>query len=85
MDDGPVLQALDVLFGLVEAGRLLRFGRSALYQFDKVVAVDFVHDAEHSAAVVTDTLQVLAFAGEGLRCGRGGEGEGEGEEMYCFD
>lgn len=69
MDDGSVLQVLDILFGLVEARRPFRFGRSALYQLDEVVAVNFVHDAEHAAAVVADPLQVLAFAGVGVSCG----------------
>lgn len=69
MDDGSVLQVLDILLGLVEARRPFRFGRSALYQLDEVVAVNFVHDAEHTAAVVADPLQVLAFAGVGVSCG----------------
>lgn len=76
MDDGSILQVLDILFGLVEARRPFCFGWSALYQFDKVVAVNFVHDAEHAAAVVTDPLQVLAFARVGLGC--------EWRELYCF-
>lgn len=69
MNDGSVLQVLNILFGLVEARCPFCFGRSALYQLDKVVAVNFVHDAKHTAAVVTDPLQVLAFARVGLRCG----------------
>lgn len=69
MDDGSVLQVLDILFGLVETRRPFRFGWSALYQLDKVVAVNFVHDAEHATAVVADPLQVLAFAGVRLGCG----------------
>lgn len=68
VDDGSVLQVLDILFGFVEACCGFCFGRSALYQLDKVVAVNFVHDAEHTAAVVADPLQVLAFAGVGLGC-----------------
>lgn len=73
MDDGSVLEALDVLFGLVKARRLLRCGRRALHQLDKVVTVNFVHDAKHPPAVVTDPLQVLPFAGVGLSCRRADE------------
>ncbi len=75
VDDGSVLEALDVLFGLVKARLLLCFGRRALHQLDKVVTVNFVHDAKHPPAMVTDPLQVLAFAGVGLSCRRG-DGEG---------
>lgn len=70
MDDGSVLQELDVLFGLVEARSLLQFGWRALHQLDEVVTVHFVHDAEHASPVVPDPLQVLTFAGERLRCRR---------------
>lgn len=70
MDDGSVLEALDVLFSLVEASLLLLFGWGALHQLDKVVTINFIHDAEHTPAVVTDPLQVLPFAGVGLGCGR---------------
>lgn len=69
MDDGSVLEVLDVLLGLVEARLLLGSGRRPLHQLHKVVTVDSVHDAAHPPAVVTDPLQVLPFAGEGLRCG----------------
>ncbi|TNN69117.1 hypothetical protein EYF80_020700 [Liparis tanakae] len=67
VDDGAALEALDVLLGLVEARLLLGSGRRALHQLHEVVAVDSVHDAAHPPAVVTDPLQVLPFAGEGLR------------------
>lgn len=76
MDDGSVLEVLDVLFGLVKARLLLRFGWRALHQLHKVVTVDFVHDAKHPAAVVTDPLQVLPFAGIGLSCKQEGIKEG---------
>ena len=66
VDDGSVLETLDVLFGLVKARLLHRFGRRALHQLDKVVTVNLIHDAQHPAAVVADPLQVLPFAGEGL-------------------
>ena len=46
-------------------------GRRALHQLNKVVTVNFVHDAKHPPAVVTDPLQVLPFAGVGLSCRRG--------------
>lgn len=68
MDDGPVPQVLHVLFGLVQAALLHRLGRRALHQLDKIMAVNFFHDAKHPAAVVADPLQVVAFAGVGLRC-----------------
>lgn len=71
MDDGPAPQALHVLPGLVQAGLLHRPGRRTLHQLDKIMTVNFVHDAEHPAAVVADPLQVLAFAGVGLSCGWG--------------
>lgn len=72
VDDGPAPQALHVLFGLVQAGLLRRLGRRALHQLDKIMTVNFVHDAKHPAAVVADPLQVLAFAGVGLSCRWGG-------------
>lgn len=68
MDDGPILQHLNVLLGLVQARLLLRSGRRPFHQFYKVVAVNSVHDAEHAPSVVADPLQVLPFAGEGLCC-----------------
>lgn len=68
MDDGPAPQALHVLLGLVQAALLRRLGRRPLHQLDKIMAVNFVHDAEHAAAVVADPLQVLAFARVGLSC-----------------
>lgn len=80
MNDGSVLEVLDVLFGLVEACLLLCFGRRALHQLDKVVTVNFFHDAKHPAAVVTDPLQVLPFAGVGLGWRGGGRGQGVIEE-----
>lgn len=76
VDDGSVLEALDVLFGLVKARLLHRFGQRALHQLDKVVTVNLVHDAQHPAAVVTDPLQVLPFAGVGLSC-RWRDGRGQ--------
>lgn len=42
------------------------------------MTVNFVHDAKHSAAVVTYPLQVLAFAGEGLSCRWEGGGDKSG-------
>lgn len=72
MDDGPAPQALHVLLGLVQAALLLRPGGRTLHQLDEVMTVNFVHDAEHPAAVVADPLQVLAFAGVGLSCWWGG-------------
>lgn len=72
VDDGPAPQALHVLLGLVQAALLFHPGRRTLHQLDKVMTVNFVHDAEHPAAVVADPLQVLAFAGVGLSCGWGG-------------
>lgn len=71
MDDGSAPQALDVLFGLVKAGLLHHLGWRTLHQLDKIVTVNFVHDAKHPPPVVTYPLQVLAFAGEGLGCRRG--------------
>lgn len=68
VDDGSAPQALDILFGLVQAGLLHCLGGWTLHQLDKIMTVNFVHDAKHSAAVVTYPLQVLAFAGEGLSC-----------------
>lgn len=76
MDDGPAPQALHVLLGLVQAALLLRPGWRTLHQLDKVMTVNFVHDAKHPAAVVADPLQVLAFAGVRLSCGWGGGGRG---------
>lgn len=70
MDDGSVLEALYVLFGLVQTRLFLLLGRRSLHQLDEVVTVHFVHDAKHPPAVVTDPLQVLPFAGEGLSCRR---------------
>lgn len=70
MDDGSVLEALYVFFGLVQARLCLLCGRGSLHQLDKVVTVDFVHDAKHPPTVVTNPLQVLPFAGEGLSCWR---------------
>lgn len=75
VDDGSVLEALDVLFGLVEASLLLHFGWRTLHQLDKIVTVNFVHDAKHPPAMVTDPLQILPFAREGLSCRREEGGE----------
>lgn len=80
VDDGPVLEPLDVLFGLVQARLLLHTGRGALHQLHKVMTVNFVHDAKHASAVVTDPLQVPAFAGEGLGCRRRNR-----DEFRCRD
>lgn len=71
VDDGPVLETLDVFFCLVEARPLLCFGRRAFHQLDKIVAVNFVHDAEHAPAVVADALQVHPFTRERRGCGGG--------------
>lgn len=68
VDDGSVLQGLDVLFGLVKVGLLLNFGWCALHQLDKVVTINFVHYAKHPPAVVTDPFQVLPFARIRLSC-----------------
>lgn len=82
VDDGSVLEVLHVLFGLVKACLLLYFWRRALHQLDKVVTVNFVHDAKHPPAVVTDPLQVVRFAGVRLSCRRGdGRGQWNKEGM----
>lgn len=61
VDDGPVLQLLNILFGLVKRRALLHHGRRALHKLHKVMTVHFVHDAEHTSAMVTDTFEVLTF------------------------
>lgn len=81
VDDRTALEALDVFFGSVKARRLLSFGGMTLYQLDKIVTVNFVHDAKHPAAMVTDPLQVLPFAGVGLGCRWGDESESAGREI----
>lgn len=64
MDDGPVLQVLDELLGLVQVRPLLCFGRRTLHQLNEVMAVNKVHVAEPASSVVPYLLQVLPFAGE---------------------
>lgn len=66
VDNGATLQSFNVVFGRVEAGLFLLFRRRPFDQFDEEVAVNFVHDAEHAAAVIPDPLQITAFAGKRL-------------------
>lgn len=81
VDDSTALEALDIFFGSVKARRLLTFGGRTLHQLDKIVTVDFVHDAKHPAAMVTDPLQVLPFAGVRLGCRWGDERVSAGSEI----
>lgn len=77
MDDGATPQPLHVLLGLVQVGLLHHLGGRPLYQLDKIMTINFVHDAKHPTAVIADPLQVLAFARVGLSF-RWGEGEIKG-------
>lgn len=68
VDDGPVLQLLYILLGLVKRRALLYHRRCALHKLHKIMTVHFVHDAKHASAMVTDTFKVLTFTWEWLSC-----------------
>lgn len=63
-----VPQLLHILLGLVESGLLLDVGRHPLNKLYEVVAVHFIHDAEHATSMITNALQVFSFARERLSC-----------------
>ena len=63
MDDGPAAKLLIIVLGVVNCCLgLFGWGRGSFHQLYKIVAIDLLHNAKATSAMVTDLLQALASA-----------------------